>query len=259
MNKVFLGISIVLACSVMCIGQTERPRRSGPLADSGEKSKQVTLVSGTRLSAELQNTIDVNKANVGDSVRLKTTKTIKQDGEVIVPKGTTLIGRVTEVQRRTKENGLSRLGMIIDRLQGIDVASPVSLSITSITSITDGNAGASLGDPLLADVSGSSRTSASASRGTSGGGGLLGGVGNTVGGLVNTTTQAVGTVAGTATQTAGGVSNTVGSTLRGVQISTSASALASSSTTLSSPNKNLRVEKGATFNLVVQHQASEQE
>jgi len=253
MNKAYLGISIILACAVVTIGQTDKNTKTPPLADSG---RRVVLMSGTSIDAQLQNTVDINNARVGDQVVLKTTKSIKQNGDVLIPKGTTLIGRITEVQRRTKDNSQSRLGMIVDRVQGNGLSSPLSASIVSITSVA---ARSSMDDSLMSDVSGSSRASASGSSGSGGGGGLLGGVGNTVGGLVNTTTQTTGAVTGTVNQTAAATTGIVGRGLNGIQLSTSASGSANSSTTLSSPNKNLRVEKGATFNLRVNNQASVQE
>ncbi|MCV4614890.1 hypothetical protein OFM04_33855, partial [Escherichia coli] len=66
----------------------------------------------------LASTLDVRTAKVGDQVLLKTTKNIKQDGEVIIPKGTSLIGRVTEVQRKGRDSAVSKLGLVIDRIQG---------------------------------------------------------------------------------------------------------------------------------------------
>ncbi len=251
MNKIYLIISIVLACSILGFGQMEKGKKA-PLADSGDR---VSLMSGTNLDAQLQKTVDVNNAKVGDEVVLKITKSIKQNGEVVIPKGTELIGRVTEVQRRTKENSTSKLGMVFDRIQGRALSAPFSASIVSITNVA---AQTAAGDSLMMDTSGSSQTSGSVSRGSSGGG-LLGGVGGTVGGLVDTTTRTVGTVSNTATQTAGSATRTVGRTLAGIQISNSASGSASSSSTLSSMNKNVRVEKGATFNLRVDGQVARQE
>src|SRR5688500_9311514 len=114
MNKVYLGIIAIMLCAAVCLGQTSKRQK----ADESRKIGHATLISGARIDAELQKTIDVNKARVGDSVVLKTTKTIKQDGAVIVPKGATLIGRITEVQRRTKENSQSRIGMLFERIEG---------------------------------------------------------------------------------------------------------------------------------------------
>lgn len=255
MNKVYLGISIVLLCTVLGFGQKDT-RKTAPLADSDRRESGFVLSSGTSIEAQLQKTVDVNNAKVGDDVILKVTKSIKQNGEVVVPKGTMLIGRITEVQKRTKESATSRLGIIFDRVQGKGLSGPFSASIVSITSAA---ARSAVGDSLVADTSATSQSSGSVSRGGSGGGGLLGGVGNTVGGLVNTTAQTTGSVTNTVTQTANAATGSVGRTLSGIQISGSASGSANSSTTLSSGNKNIRVEKGATFNLRADGQAARQE
>lgn len=237
MNKVYLGIITVLASVCICVGQTEK----------GQGRSAVTFDSGTQITAELQKTIDVNNAKVGDQVTLKTTQSIRQNGEVVVPKGSNLIGRVTEVTRRTKNNAESRIGLIFDRIEGKQLSIPVNATIVSVTNAA---ASARVDDIAISDVSGSSTSSARTSRSTSGGG-ILGGVGSTVGGLANTTTQTVGIVTDTATQTVDATATMAGRTVRGLRISASASGSANSSTTLSSPNRNLRVEKGAMFDLRV--------
>ena len=244
MNKVYLGIITILACVCISAGQTRTPSKQAPPADAPNDGRRVTLASGTTITAELQKTLDVGNARVGDQILLRTTQSIRQNGEVVVPKGSSLIGRVTEVQRRTKENTQSRIGMVFEKIEGKQVSMPLSAIVVSITNVA---AGASASDSLMTDAGGSSQTTASTSRTT--GGGLLGGVSNTVGGLVGTTTQTVGSVTGTAEQTLGNTTGAVGRGLSGLQISASASGSANSSTTLSSANKNLRVEKGATFHI----------
>ncbi len=253
MNKVYLGISLMLICTMMCFGQIDKNKKSSTAAS--DRPDSISLMSGASLEAELQKTVDVNKAKVGDEIVLKVTKSIKQSGEVVIPKGSTLLGRVTEVQRKTKQNSESRLGMIFDRIQGKSLSAPFSASVVSIT---DAAANVGNGDSVMSDVSGSSRTSGSASGGSSGGG-LLGGVGSTVGGLVNTTTQTAGMATNTVVQTAGTASGTIGRTINGIHISNSVNASADSSTTLYSNNKNVRIEKGATFNLKVSNKADRQE
>ncbi len=244
MYKVYLGILVILVGASVGLGQRSGQKRP-PLAEGPQKGQQVSLASGTSISAQLQKTLDANNVEVGDQVVLKTTQSIRQDGDVIIPKGSTLIGRITDVKRRGKDKAESRIGMVFDRLEGKNLSMPLSATLVSITNAA---ANASLSnDSLMSDVSTSSRSSSS----TSTGGGLLGGVTNTVGGLVNTTTQTVGTVTNTATQTVGTTTGTVGRTVNGLQISTEASGSANTSTTLSSPNKNVRVEKGATFHLRV--------
>ena len=178
---------------------------------------------------------------------------------VIVPKGANLVGRITEIKRKTKDDATSKVGMVFERIQGKNLDIPVNASIVSIVS---GSANAAAGDLFAADAMGSGSASGSASARPSsggGGGGLLGGVGSTVGGLVNTTTSTVGSVAGTATNTVHGTTGTVGRTVNGLQISQSASGSASSSSNISAHGKDVRVEKGATFNLRLDGSARNQE
>lgn len=255
MKKFIPGILIVLLLSVGIYAQKQK---SSPDAEQDVKKvkKQnnknsqteggVLLESGTSLEATLEQTLDVKNASVGDKVVLRTTKAIKQNGETVVQKGSRLVGRVTEVQQKTKNNAQSRLGVVFDRIEGKNLSAPLSATIVSIT---QANASTTVGDTLDADLSGSSQTSGGVTRSNSSGGGLLGGVTNTVGGVVNTTTNTVGSVTNTATSTVDGTTKTLGRTVNGIRLSQSSSATANGSTTLSTQNKNLRLEKGLMFQL----------
>lgn len=100
------------------------------------------------------------------------------------------------------------------------------------------------------DISGSSQTSGTV-RSQGSGGGLLGGVGSTVGGVVNTTTGTLGNVAGSVANTVGTTAGGLGRTVNGIQISNSVSGSAAGGATLSSPSKNIRLEKGVMFQMNV--------
>lgn len=261
MKRTYFLIGLILTLSIAAFGQKQKTQPVGEASPSAANSSdrgrnnESLIQAGTMLDAELQSMVDVKKSKVGDQVILKTKKAIKQNGEVIVPKGTQLIGKITEVKRRTKDNATSRVGMVFDRIRGKNLDVPINASIVSVLTA---NAGAAAGDTLGADVMGSSTSTGSASAGrsgSSGSGGLLGGVGSTVGGLVNTTTSTVGSVANTATNTVGstvgGTTETLGRTVNGLQISTSASGTASGSSTISAPGKDVRIDKGATFQMRV--------
>ena len=222
--------------------------------------------SGIRIECQLQDSVDVSvdvkKARVGDEVILKTTKSIKQNRQTVVPGGSKLIGRVTEVQQMTKSNGMSKIGMVFDRLENKDMSAALSASITSITNI----ASSTRVDIASSDLFGSSSMSTQTSGGTSsGGGGLLGGVGSTVGGvtgtaggLVDTTTQTVGGLTNTAGEKVGNSVGTLGRTVNGIQISNSVGGSAQSGTTLSAADTNIRLDKGVTFQLVTNSSVQQQ-
>ena len=239
----------------------EKPAKNSKSRPSGSGKQQENdgfLNVGTMLDAQLQSTLDVRKAQPGDQVVLKTVRSIKQNGQMIVPKGTELIGRVTEVQQRTSENGASKIGLIFEKLQGKDLAMPLTASIVSITNVAGS---ATVADDLFSsDLAGSSSTSTRASGGSGGGllggvtntvGGATGGLTNTLGGVTNTATQTLGTATNAATGVAGNASGSLIRTVNGIQISNSVSGSAQGATTLSAPNKNIKVETGATFHLQV--------
>lgn len=223
--------------------------RASNNTSANKSDKSINLSSGTELTGELQNAIDVRKAKVGDKVVLKTTKAIKENGKTVLAKGSRLVGHVSEVKQKTKENAQSRVGIVFDRLENGSLTAPIQATITSITQAqTSANAN---NDSIMSDTSAISTTSARTSGGgsTSSGGGLLGGVTNTVGGVVGTTTNTVGGVVNTTGETLGNTTRTVGNTVSGIRISQSSSANAEGGSTLSLNGGNLKLEKGTVFRL----------
>lgn len=273
MRKALFIVSILTSLTITAFGQknktpsqpdgdvtkrNERPVGTASVLGSAQGSGQLSSASGvinagSSIEGQLQNDLDVRRSHVGDMVVLKTVKAVKQNGETIVPKGSQLVGRITEITQRSKNSSESRIGMVFERVQGRDLSFPLSASIVSISSAASSISAASVMD---SDISGSASSSSSVSRGSGGGllgGGVapigavtstasstLGGVSNTVGGLTNSTSQ-----------TLGGTTRAVGSTVNGVRIGGTASGSANASSTISSGDKNLHIEKGATFNLIV--------
>src|SRR5215213_3789957 len=172
MKNIVTGLILVLSLSIAGFAQKQKtsPDKEQELKPTKQNNKKaartdgVLLQSGTSIEAQLQQTLDVRNVSVGDEFVLTTTKAIKQNGQTVVQKGTRLIGRVTEVQQKTKEYAQSRLGVIFDRIEGKNLSAPLSATIISMTAA---NAGATVGDPLDSDISGSANGSGSVSRTTS--------------------------------------------------------------------------------------------
>jgi len=267
MKKSILALSLSLACAFVANAQKAETRATGDAssqtsADVNRAGKNVSLDSGTRLTGQLQNTVDVRKAKVGDQVVLKTTQAIKSGGRTVVGKGAKLIGHVTEVGQRTKGESQSRVGILFDRLEQGSLAMPITATISSITS---GSANVSRNDEDLFGTSASSsaRSSSSARTSSGNGGGLLGGTGglvnsttSTVGNVVGGTTSAVGSTVNSTTDVVGSTASGVGGTLGRVRISESSSTSVEGSSVLSLQGGNLRLDKGTNFNLVLTQSAS---
>ena len=260
MKKVFLLLSLSVVCSLVTFAQKSENKVSGGASTqtASQAGKIINLESGTTLSGQLQSTIDVRRAKVGDQVILKTTQAIKSGGHTVVDKSSRLVGHVTEVAQASKDRGESRIGILFDRLEQGELQTPIAATITSVTS---GSAGvnANNDNPSGNDaMASSSMQSRSSGRSSSSSGGVLGGVADvvnsttsTVGSAVGDTTSAVGTTADSTTRAVGSSANGVGRSLSGIQVSQSSSGSVEGSSVLSLQGGNLRLEKGTNFNLVL--------
>lgn len=257
MRRTFLSFILAAASSTIVFGQETRQRtRVSADAESEVSARKdartLDIASGSRIAAELQNSLDAGRARVGDRVVLKTTEALRSNGRTVVKKGARLLGRVADVQRRAKGSAESSVTLVFDRLESGSLSAPITATINSIT---QARARANSGDDDFGmDAGASTRTQTRASGG--GGGGLLGGATNAVGGIVGSTTQVAGDVAGGVAETTSGAARGVGRTLGQVRVSQSSSAHAEGGSTLSLAGGNLRLEKGATFNLTLSQSAN---
>src|SRR3954451_21932837 len=81
MKKVFIALGLAVVFNVSAAAQKQQ--------------RSTSFSAASDVQAQLQNTLDVRNAKVGDQVVLKTTQSIRQDGQVVIPKGSQLVGRVT--------------------------------------------------------------------------------------------------------------------------------------------------------------------
>lgn len=270
MKKALFLFTIMLALAAVSFGQ-KTPRSGETTTDGNVKAQPAkaessdnngaSINAGTMFQGELQTSVDVNKSKVGDRVVVKTAKAVKQDGKTVVAKGTRLVGRVTEIAKRSKENAQSRIGVLFDRIEGNNLSRPISLTIVSITKANanaafddQGSFGGDAMDTTSVNSSGSGRSTTN--------GGLVRSTAGSATGLVssvaNTTTAAAGSAINTVGSTTRSLGSTAGSTVgstvgavQNINIAASANGSASTSTTLSSNDRNFKLEKGATVNLRV--------
>src|SRR5713101_7765789 len=82
-------------------------------AQAGKNSASVA--QGSTMNAVLTKPVDCKKNKPGDTVTGKTTENTKSDGEVVIPKGSKLVGHVTEAKARGKGESESSLGIVFDK------------------------------------------------------------------------------------------------------------------------------------------------
>jgi hypothetical protein len=177
---------------------------SGSASASSAASTQngqtnASLGSGAAINAELTAPVDSKKAKPGDPVEARTTEPAKSNGKTVIPKGSKLVGHVTQASARAKGDSESALGMVFDKAilkNGQEM--PLNVAIQALASAQSA-AVASGGDDtgIMSGAGGSAMGS-----GRAAGGGTLGGV-----------TSTAGATAGTVTNTAANVGNTAGGTL----------------------------------------------
>src|SRR5712692_3937186 len=222
-----------------------------------DKNAQVAgashLQAGSAVQAELVKPVDAKKNKVGDEVVAKTTHDVKSEGHVVIPKGSKLIGHVTEVKAHSKEQAASELGIAFDHAilkNGTEM--PLALGIQAIGR-SQTSAAAMTDDSMTTGGAGAMGSSGARA---SGGGGMLGGARSTAGTVVNTAGSTAGGVANTAGSAGGAVSGPLSASSQGVvglpglslatQTSTSTNA-----SVISSQGSNVHLDSGTEMILRV--------
>jgi hypothetical protein len=74
------------------------------------------IVPGTLISAELSKPVDAKKVKAGDKVEAKIVADVFFDGQLLVPKGSKMIGHVAASEPRNKGANDSNVGIVFDTL-----------------------------------------------------------------------------------------------------------------------------------------------
>ena len=78
-------------------------------------AKRIVFNPGTLIPAELSKSIDAKKAKLGDPTIAKIPTDLGSNGNVVIPRGSKLMGHVTDAQPRNGDSG-SRLGIAFDKI-----------------------------------------------------------------------------------------------------------------------------------------------
>jgi hypothetical protein len=161
-------------------------------------SNSASLGADNTVNAVLSKSIDSKSCKPGDQITARATQDVKSEGKVIIPKGSRLVGHVTEAKTRAKGESSSALGIAFDHAilkngQQVQMNSVVQAIAAAQTSAPAADMDAMMSS--TGSAAGSARTS---------GGGLLNAVGSTA-------SSATGTAGGTLSNVSAGASSTVGS------------------------------------------------
>ena len=161
--------------------------------------------------------LDAKHNKPGDPVVARTTQDVKQDGQVVLKKGSELTGHVTQAEARSSSSAQSSLGIVFDHAQPKHgQPMPLNLSVQAIAAAANQTSASLADDQLASGAAGQGGVGAvgavPAGGGMArGGGGAVSGVAGTVSGVANTTGAVAGNVGQTASGTVGAATHTVAS------------------------------------------------
>src|SRR5580704_4857813 len=193
---------------------------------ANSENNSASISSGSKIDATLATSLDAKRSKPGDEVEARAAEDIKQDGKVVLKKGTRLVGHVTQAQARAKGQTQSQLGIMFDHAilkNGQEV--PFNASIQALAAAQTAAAASTGADDIVASGSGMASGQGMARSG----GGLAGGVASTAGTTAGAATGSVMNTASSVPATAGGSLNTVTRSTGAVGGLTSTGRLASNS------------------------------
>jgi hypothetical protein len=185
MKSLLTGIFTGLILCGLCLAQDTTSAPSNPAAPPSQQSTAPAqsapsgsaqaagiprIAPGSVIPVQLTKSIDAKKAKAGDQVEAKVTEDLKaNNGEIIVPKNTEVVGRVTEVQARNKEQKESEVAIAFDHAvtkNGSDVILPMSIQAVIAPSYlaAGSNTGGAEGTGQLPSTGGSGMSTANSGR-----------------------------------------------------------------------------------------------
>jgi len=122
MTRLLLIALLAALCPALGVGQSSDAGTQRNQADSqqvqpvpGSAASQ-SVADETVLAVELVKSLDSKKAKEGDEIIARTTSDAHGNGGVRIPRGSSVVGHITECKARSKGDAESALGIAFDRV-----------------------------------------------------------------------------------------------------------------------------------------------
>jgi hypothetical protein len=179
---VFLAAASIPAASIPLIAQEEGADSSektvyapqGPMGFGDAHSWEMSSVTG-----ELEGKLSSATAKVGDRVVLKTTEKVQTADGTVIPRGTRLVGHITQVQARDATHRFAQLAIAFDHAE---LKNGQSIAIFTLIRGVNSSAGVMGMNSMNSDGPMSGMGDATSGGATAGGGTITGGRGSRSGG-----------------------------------------------------------------------------
>src|SRR5690242_18596212 len=115
MNGVVCWMSAAILFGVVLSAQVSPQPASTPNFSESAPAG-ANLAPGTILSVELSKSLDAKKLKANDKVEVRTVVDLLSHGQIVIPRNTKIIGRVTEAKAHSKQSPDSILGIVFERV-----------------------------------------------------------------------------------------------------------------------------------------------
>ena len=164
-------------------------------ASLARRNAGAAIESGTQISARLLTNLNARKAKPGQRVVARVTRSVKQDGRVVIRKNSRLLGHVVSARASSRGNAGSQIQVVFDHLVQGHSTTALNTVVTSVFSVPRPNASMPMGAPQAGP--------APMGEAPAGGGGVLGGIGGAVGSAVGSTLGSTADATGSVASQAG--------------------------------------------------------
>lgn len=123
MRRVLYSLMAIAGISALCLAQDPAAPQTGAAAPQGttqaagnQAGAPNQIAAGTVIPAELSKSVDAKKSKSGDKVEAKTTMDLLSHGQIVIPRNTKIVGRVTDAKAHSKESPDSKVEVAFDRM-----------------------------------------------------------------------------------------------------------------------------------------------
>ena len=141
-SRVLLLVALLIACGERVHAQTAgdapaaSPQKPSPRLMAGKArglSDDYQVPAGTPLAIQLRTSLDSGSGQIDDVVRGTLLEAVSQDGVELIPQGSTLHGKLTDVQPASRQN---RTGRVVFAFQVIEHVQTRSLATIETRAVT---------------------------------------------------------------------------------------------------------------------------
>jgi len=110
------GVLVSLVAAILAVMALAQAPAASQTTSPAAKASSGQIAAGGAIVAELARSVDAKKAKAADKIEARLTMDVLLHGEIVIPRGTKIIGHVTDARARTKQLPESMVKIAFDRI-----------------------------------------------------------------------------------------------------------------------------------------------